>query len=558
MTTLVREAPLTSSELSASGIAAKFKRLKNPSVGMALVALLSVVVACCIVMILWSVTVKYRPIYGAQENFDSAQVIEVLEAEGIRYQISPKDGTILVADDSVGKIRMMMAARGIQARLPSGYDGFQGDMTSSQFMEQARYRQALEGELARTIMGLQQVRTARVHLAIPKAQVFMRKDDPKPTASVLLELEQGSQLARAQVTGIVNLVAGSITGLTTSAVRVVDQQGQLLSGSGNADALGLSEHDTHYQQQLERTLIERASSMLEPLVGFGNYRVQISAQVNFDKVDETRELLDPNTVLTQESSNSTSRTLPNATGVPGALANMPIDTGIGEDESGAVKSVDVTNQDEQLNRQFEVGRTVSRVRKQRGDLESLSVSVLLNQQVVNELALQPAQVASIETMIKDAVGFSVTRDDQFSMASLPFRALEPIEVQPTVWWHESNNQAYIRIAIGIVLTLLMLFVVVKPLVRSITRSHEKQQDGKAESAASPATMPASVGNAVVAAASEASPDQLELQQNLAQIPLVPASDATLDVQLEHLGLLAEQAPEKVAEVIELMLNGEDR
>ncbi|WP_298439588.1 flagellar basal-body MS-ring/collar protein FliF [uncultured Ferrimonas sp.] len=558
MTTLVRESELPQQQLGA--LKGLFGRVKTPSIGISLVALLAVVVACCIVMILWSVSIQYRPLYGAQENFDSAQVIEILEAEGRAYQISPQDGTVLVQADQVGEVRMLMAARGVQARLPNGFDSFNSDMTTSQFMEQARYRQGLEGELARTIMGLQQVRSARVHLAVPKTQVFMRSDDPKPTASVMVELESGAQLGRSEVAGIVNLVAGSVTGLATARVRVVDQQGQLLSGDQTSAGLGMSDQHTQFRQQLEQSLVERASTMLEPLLGFGNFRVQVSAQVNFDKVNETRESIDPNPVVRQESTNLISRLVPDPVGIPGALSNLP--AGQGQAEPG---SSEITNQDEQIKRQFEVGRAITRTQKQQGLVEQLSISVLLNDAVVQAQNWEQAQLDSVAVMVQDAVGYQTQRSDKFSLATLPFQVAQPVTVVEPPWWQQAANQLYLRIGIGVLLTLLMLLLVVRPLVRSITRNYDQQQQPTAGSDKASAshigvTEPMPEQGLMAATGSDAPP--LAVGNNddgtIPGLALVPASDASLDTQLQHLGMLAGQEPEKVAEVIEQMLSGGER
>ena len=178
-------------------------------------AILASVVACVIVLLLWTASQGYRPLYGHQEGVETALIIEVLEAEGIDYRLDANSGLVLVAEDKLGKARMLLAAKGVKAKVPSGIESLDNiGIGTSQFMEQAKYRHGLEGELARTIMALKAVRTARVHLAIPKRTLFIRQQPELPSASVMLDLYAGANLQLSQVEAVVNLVSGSISGMT--------------------------------------------------------------------------------------------------------------------------------------------------------------------------------------------------------------------------------------------------------------------------------------------------------------------------------------------------------
>src|SRR5690606_9976238 len=198
--------------------------------------LLAALVAAAIVTILWTSSRDFVPLYGKQELYDTAAILEVLETEGIEFRLDDRSGQVLVTKDLVASARMKLAARGITAKLPAGIDSLK-DMSSvstSQFMENTRYTHAVEGELARTIMTLEGVRNVRVHLAIPKRSVLVGRGEKSPTAAVMLDVT--TPLTESQVESLVGLIAGSVPGVAPGAVSVIDQKGRLLAGGLNAEA----------------------------------------------------------------------------------------------------------------------------------------------------------------------------------------------------------------------------------------------------------------------------------------------------------------------------------
>ncbi|WP_394202832.1 flagellar basal-body MS-ring/collar protein FliF [Shewanella waksmanii] len=513
-------------------------------------AVLACVVACVIVLLLWTASQGYRPLYGHQDKVDTSQVIEVLEAEGINYQIETNSGLILVQEDKLGKARMLLAAKGVKAQMPSGMESLDNSgIGTSQFIEQAKYRHSLEGELSRTIMALKAVRTARVHLAIPKRTLFIRAQPELPSASVMLDLYAGAKVQPNQIEAIANLVSGSVTGMTPERVQIVDQEGNHLSAgvAMNQDITQARDRQLKYTQELEQSLINRASSMLAPVLGQENFQVQIAAQVNFNQVEETREAIDPETVLRQENSSSAETNSEMALGIPGALANQP--PGADAENNNNTNR----NLNQQQSRQFEVGRSVRHTRFQQMQLENLSVSVLLNNQAAAEGGWSEAQLSQLGTMVQDAIGFNAARGDQFSINSFDFAPVQIAQFEPMPWWQTEGYQAYLRYLIGGILGLGLIFFVLRPLVSHLTRTVEHHSE--ADTAAEPIAAIEEPQPALAASDDpQALADQLMGMNTGTESAWManqglPEPSSPLTVKMEHLSLLANQEPARVAEVI---------
>ncbi|MQT44924.1 flagellar M-ring protein FliF, partial [Pseudomonas sp. FSL R10-0765] len=284
-------------------------------------------VAIGFAVVLWSQQPDYRPLYGSLAGMDAKQVMETLAAADIAYTVEPNSGALLVKADDVSRARLKLAAAGVT---PSdGNIGFEildkdQGLGTSQFMEATRYRRGLEGELARTISSLNNIKAARVHLAIPKSSVFVR-DERKPSASVLVELYPGRSLEPGQVMAIINLVATSVPELIKSQVTVVDQKGNLLSDQAENSELTMAGKQFDYSRRMEGMLTQRVHNILQPVLGNDRYKAEVSADVDFSSVESTSEQFNPDQpALRSEQSTNEQRTASNGPqGVPGALSNQP-------------------------------------------------------------------------------------------------------------------------------------------------------------------------------------------------------------------------------------------
>ncbi|PSV45083.1 flagellar basal-body MS-ring/collar protein FliF [Photobacterium sp. GB-36] len=523
-------------------------------------AVLAAIVAAIIVVALWSSSQNYRPLYGQQERFDSGEIISVLETEGIPYRLQEANGQVLVAEGEVAKIRMLLAAKGIKAKLPTGLDSLKEDSSlgTSQFMETARYRHGLEGELVRTIIALDAIANARVHLAIPRKTLFVRHNAEAPTASVMVELKPGEDLKTEQVEAIINLVTGSVTGMKTENVSVVDQYGRLLSADIGSTEMGkVNAKYLDYQKNLEKQVIQRAADMLTPIVGPSNYRVQVAADLDFSHVQETKEVVDSTPVVKNEHRIENNSIDNIALGVPGSLSNKPPVTG--EEENKDSKN---TNERTEINRQYALGSSVRHTQYQQGKLNKLNVSVLLNSTAApNGKAWTEAETQQISNMIKDAVGISAARGDSLSILSFNFTPIA-IDAPPAIpWWQDPTVQQPLRYMIGGILGLSMIFFVLRPLISHLT-GLDRRRD---ELTFAEEDMAHSYDESLQTR--EEQEHEETLNERLAakgingtnnafsaNNDLLPPQGSPLEIQLKHLQLISTEEPERVAEVLKQWVN----
>ncbi|MGL5949680.1 MAG: flagellar basal-body MS-ring/collar protein FliF [Aeromonas sp.] len=553
--------------------------LSNDNKSILTIALLATFVAGTIVVILWTSSNNFVPLYGKQELYDTANIMEILEKEQVPFELEKSSGQVLVPESQLAQVRMALAARGVRAAMPSGLEGLTAvtGLGTSEFMENARYRHALEGELARTIISLNSVRSARVHLAIPKRTLFVGREEEKPTASVMLDLTPGQSIEPAQVEAIANLVAGSITGMKPGAVSIVDQTGALLSAElGDKAGFGKqSVQQMEYTKKLEQTIRQRANDMLLPMLGTGNFRVQIAADVNFNAVEETQQQLNPEGVLIKESSKKDSTIDSLARGIPGALSNRPPVTAP-EAENGQQPpaSNDSSSQRSEVSRQFENSRTIVHTRYQTGRVDKLSVSVLLNQQIAPPDGWTPEQLEQIRLMVQRAVGFDDQRGDAISLQVFNFTGEASVEFAETKWWEDPFWQASLRYLVGGLLGLMLVFFGIRPLVKHLVRTQQplgaSGNDGK-------------VSLSDIVAQQEAEETHIpeeplveQFDETGMEIPVetdawgrvkpqaavisdfgldhLPDPGSELETHLQHLRLLVHNDPARVADVIRLWVS----
>ncbi|MGL4753513.1 MAG: flagellar basal-body MS-ring/collar protein FliF [Aeromonadaceae bacterium] len=562
-----------------------WRRLSRDNRSLLVIALLAALVAAIIVVILWTASQNYVPLYGKQEMYDTANILELLEKEQVPFRLDSSTGQVLVPEGQLAQVRMALAARGVRAALPAGLESLNSmsGLGTSEFMETARYRHALEGELARSIIALDAVRSARVHLAIPKRTLFVGREEEKPTASVVLDLQPGRNLEAGQVEAIANLVAGSISGMKPESVSIVDQAGQLLSSElGDKGGFGkLSVQQMEFVRKQEEYIKQRASDMLYPLLGAGNYRVQVAADIDFNTVEETREEIDPKSVMRSESGKA-DKTVDNlALGIPGSLSNQPPvkkpadTTTAANDGNGAApaKSNDTRTERNEFNRQYENSRSVVHTRFQQGRVQQLSVSVLLNNQMAPKGGWSQAQLDQIQQMVQRAVGFEASRGDQFSLNSFDFNpaVMAPLTPPESEWWREPVWQNSLRYLVGGVLGLALLLLGVRPLVKQLVRLHQPQVETEDEPTAALALADTEPGLrrrddallsepqvSKVPLATAARGDDGGVAYDGFELEMLPEPGSDLEVQLKHLQLLADKETARVAEVIKLWVSGNER
>src|ERR1700729_4108860 len=361
-----------------------------------LLAGVAAAVAAAIWLVLWSQGQNFTVLYGHLSDRESGQVMDALTAAGIEYKLSPS-GAVSVPEAKVQEARIRLATEGLPQSDAMGIEMIQKESTlgASSMMESARYQSVLETELARTIVKVQGVQSARVHLALPKASVFVR-DARKATASVLLQLYPGRRLEPGQVAAIVHLVASSVPELSASDVTLVDQAGSLLNSPDDNSDQAASNRQLEYTRKLEEGYQRRIVELLEPLVGAGRVRATVTADLDFTVTEETHENYDPqkSAVRSEQTSSETRKGGDGAEGIPGALSNQPPGTSgaplipgatptpgspaAAAGQAGAAASAGPSSNSQKSTRNFEVDRTLAYVKQPVGTLKRLSVGVVLD------------------------------------------------------------------------------------------------------------------------------------------------------------------------------------
>ncbi|GAB6847285.1 flagellar basal-body MS-ring/collar protein FliF [Paraburkholderia kururiensis] len=444
------------------------------------VALLVAVVAG---LILWSRAPDYKVLYSNLSDRDGGSIITALQQANVPYRFSDGGGAILVPADQVHELRLRLASQGLPKGGAVGFELMDNQKFGiSQFAEQVNYQRALEGELQQTIESISSVHSARVHLAIPKPSVFVR-DKEAPSASVLVNLYPGRVLDEGQVSAVTHMVSSAVPDLPVRNVTIVDQDGNLLTQSSSG--AGLDASQLKYVQQVERTTQQRIDAILAPLFGAGNARSQVSADLNFSKMEQTAETYGPNgtpqqaAIRSQQTSTATEMSQGGASGVPGALSNQPPQPASApvvapNGASGAAPATPVSDRKDQTTN-YELDRTVRHVQGAMGDIKRLSVAVVVNYQPLvdakGHATMQPLsaeKLAQVEQLVKDAMGYDAKRGDSVNVVNAAFTT----DVDPNAnlpWWRQPDMIALakqIGTWVGIAAVALFLyFAMVKPAMR---------------------------------------------------------------------------------------------
>jgi flagellar M-ring protein FliF len=463
-----------------------------------LLAGVAAAIAAAIWLVLWSQGQNYTVLYAQLSERESGQVMDALTAAGIEFKLNPS-GAVSVPETKVQEARIRLASQGLPQSDSMGIEMIQKDsaLGNSTLMESARYQSVLETELARTIIKVQGVQSARVHLALPKPSVFLR-DAHKATASVMLQLYPGRRLEPGQVAAIVHLVASSVPELSANDVTLVDQAGSLLnSPDENAEAAASTRH-FEQTRKLEESYQQRIIELLEPMLGPGRVRATVTADMDYTVTEETRENYDPQktAVRSEQTSNEMRKSGDGAEGIPGALSNQPPGTSGAPVIPGAATpgnpltppnaaagaataaSSGPTSSAQRSTRNFEVDRTLSYVKQPVGSLKRLNVGVVLDdwQKVdadgkVTTSPMSETDIKRFTQLIKESIGLKDDRGDQINVLNQAFKsnvALPPVEALPL--WQQPWLIQLGKQIIGAALVLVVAFLVLRPLMKSLTKS----------------------------------------------------------------------------------------
>ncbi|MEB4673225.1 flagellar M-ring protein FliF [Enterobacteriaceae bacterium G50] len=412
-------------------------------------------VAIVVALVLWAKSPDYRTLFSNLSDQDGGAIVSQLTQMNVPYRIADNGGAIEVPADKVHELRLRLAQAGLPKGGAVGFELLdQEKFGISQFSEQVNYQRALEGELSRTIETLGPVKSARVHLAMPKPSLFVR-EQKSPSASVTVNLEPGRALDEGQISAVVHLVSSSVAGLPPGNVTLVDQSGHLLTQS-NTNARDLNDAQLKYAADVESRVQRRIEAILGPIVGNSNVHAQVTAQIDFDNKEQTEEQYRPNgdasqAVLRSRQVNESEQIgSPYPGGVPGALSNTPAPAPTAPiatqpannntrttstQSSGGPRN---TQRNETSN--YEVDRTIRHTKRNVGDIQRLSVAVVVNYRTLADgktQALSAEQMKQIDDLTREAMGFSSQRGDTLNVVNSPFTQSEETGGELPFWQQQS-------------------------------------------------------------------------------------------------------------------------
>ncbi|MDQ2819194.1 MAG: flagellar M-ring protein FliF [Pseudomonadota bacterium] len=514
----------------------------------------AVVIAMMVAVWMWSQQPEYKILFANYNDRDGGAITASLDQMGVKYKFSEGGSAILVNAEQVHDIRLKLAAQGLPKGGNVGFELMENQKLGvSQFLEQVNYQRSLEGELAKSIQSLGAVSAARVHLALPKPSVFVR-DVQKPTASVLLNLQSGRAIDAGQVSAIVHLVASSVPELLTSNVTVVDQNGNLLSDTSKAaGSKQLDPNQLKYVDAVQAGIVKQVESLIKPLVGENNVRAEAMAEIDFAQVDTAAESFKPNSppepqaIRSQQTSEANTPGAANPSGVPGALSNQPPGTATapltataGAPPGAAAPAASPTRKDATTN--YEVDKTVRYEQRPMGGIKRLSVGVVVNYRrsvdpktgKVTVRPLAPAEVAQINELVRQAMGYSKERGDTLNVTNAPFdgvdKPADPIADIP-FWKDPANIPLAVRMLKYLVAAMVLAFLwfrvlrpMLRPLFRKIDHINDDAEDEDAREEAQDAVERAAVEDALANEPVPEPPGVQGYRENLAMAKSLAQND----------------------------------
>ena len=443
-------------------------------------ALPTILAAAVTVIGLFAYFVMQQPsrttLFASLPESEKSRVLDALKNSGVDVALDPTTGDVMVPTDDYHSSRIMLAAQGLPTVVPAGYDNLDSiQMGSSRSVEAMRLKQTQEMELARSIAEIDNVLSARVHLAIPEKEVFIRQES-QPTASVFVQLAKGRVLGRTQVEAIIHLVSSSVPKMAKEDVSVIDHNGSLLSNSSHTKTGIMNNSELEHRVRMEDIYRSRIISLLTPIVGPGNINAQVNLDIDFTRSEITEEIVDPegNALRSEQNTNDLTRERP-AKGIPGAVANTPpqepqltleqTEVGVSNDTLRSSSSSEVKN--------YEVSRTVSSTMKPSHRIQKINAAVLIRDEVIIDpetgakttLPMSEEMQLKIEKLVGDTIGIDVNRGDSLTVSSSTFiDTLEGVQTNwyETGWFRSTVNQFGMIVILGII-----VLGIIRPLLSRI-------------------------------------------------------------------------------------------
>ena len=444
--------------------------------------IIAAVMVCVIGFFVWVFAEMAKPqyglLYGDLDTSDSARMVEELETKGIPFDIGPGGGSIYVPKDRVLRTRMAMAEQGLPSGGSIGYEIFDNSdsLGTTNFSQNVNLVRALEGELARTIRTIDTIKNARVHLVLPKRELFTRNRQ-EPSASVLLQVRGASSPTRGQVAAVQRLVASAIPDLNPRRVSIVDDTGTLLTSDSEEDdatALASSQADER-RQKFERDLARTVERLLVKTVGVGKVRTEVFADMDFDRINTSEEVFDPDgqVVRSTQAVEQSGSNHEGTGGLPVSVGTNLPDPNFGMSEPGG-SSASENRTEETVN--YEISKKVINHVRETGEVNRLSVAVLVDGTYsVGEDGIKTYQPRSqdeldlLATLVRGAIGFNSERGDSVEVINMRFADMDMPEAEDMGIFLGLDKEDLFRIGqylVVFILAVLILFMVVRPLVKN--------------------------------------------------------------------------------------------
>ena len=523
----------------------------------------ALLVAAAVAAIVMGRQPDYRVLFSNLGDKDGGAVVAQLSQMNVPYKYSEGGGAILIPAERVHDVRLRLATQGLPKGSVAGFELMESNKFGmTQFQERLNFQRGLEGELTRSIQALSSVQSARVHLALPNQNGFFREQQ-KPSASVLVSLHPGRILDRAQLAGIVHLVASSVPELAPSAVSVLDDTGKLLSQSPDSAAgAEINAQQLLYVQQLEQQYSRRIMDILEPVVGRDNVKAQVTAEVDFSQTESTSEQFRPNqtpdssAVRSQQVLESRGSSTKTATGVPGAVANQPpapsaapINGANPAPNAGGQQGTEEQTNKRESTTNYEVDKTVKVVRGSTGAVKRLSAAVVVNYQSAEDKgktvtkALTPEQIEQMTALVRETIGFNRERGDSVNLMNTPFQ-VTAVPTADTPLWKQPEVVDLAKTFAWPVGAVLFAALVLMGLVRPALKG----------SAPAKATAAKPVAGGQLDALEAETPERPALAAPSRKDEVLPATPEQL--RLEDARVLAKENPVAVANILKTWLNGD--
>ena len=523
----------------------------SPKIALAIAAAatLSVVIA----LVMWANQQSYSILLSNISDEDGGAIVAQLTQLNVPYRIDASSGAIRVPEGLVHEVRMKLAQQGLPKGGAVGFELLdQEKFGISQFSEQVNFQRALEGELSRTIENLGPIRSARVHLAVPKPSLFVR-EQKAPTASVSVNLINGRSLDEGQIVAITHLISSAVTGLAAENVTLVDQRGNLLTQSGMR---GLQTSQLKYTNDIEFDYQQRIQRMLAPLVGENNVRAQVTAQIDFTQLEQTQEQYQPNSdpqkmaIRSRQASQAEQGNNSGTGGVPGALshqpptpATAPITQPLGASDSNRPAGQPFNNRNDETTN-FELDRTLIHSKSSIGRIERLSVAVVINHLPQGEegsvSAMSDEQLARLNTLVQEAIGYQATRGDSINIMHAPFNGL--VDEPPLPLWQQASFHTLLMNLFRYLVVAIIAWIMWRKLVQPSWERHQqttlRQMELEKEARDE-------------AAAAQKHAAENDVRQRAQQ-------RAHTEISTQQLRELAEQEPRVIALVLRQWMNQEGR